>query len=54
MKGIIMSAESVQDETPIGTCPTCGGGLMDSYVFCPYCGEFAKQTEGKRIEEASK
>jgi YgiT-type zinc finger domain-containing protein len=33
---------AANDEHPIGTCGNCGGGLMDSYMFCPYCGEFAK------------
>ena len=25
-----------------GTCASCGGQLMDDFVFCPYCGQFAK------------
>jgi len=34
------------DEKPSGTCGCCGGQLYEDYVFCPYCGEFAKPTKG--------
>lgn len=38
------------DDPYSGTCANCGGQLMADFVFCPYCGQFAKQTVCKAAQ----